>query len=80
MSHEAAAACIQRMKSDPDFSARVLAIADPEARLALIASEGYPCTQEDLATVSSMIGDKELDSVSGGICTFHCYRCGRSAA
>ena len=44
MSHEAAQAFIEKMKSDEAFRARVMAEQDEAARLKLINAEGFDCT------------------------------------
>ena len=65
MSEAAAQAFIERMKSDEDFRAKVMAEEDVEARLALIGAEGFDCSAEEIGALQEL-GDAELDGVAGG--------------
>jgi predicted ribosomally synthesized peptide with nif11-like leader len=65
MSKEAAQAFIERMKSDADFRAKVMAEEDVEARLALIGAEGFDCSAAEIGALQEL-GDAELDGVAGG--------------
>ena len=65
MSEQAAQAFIERMKSDADFRAKVMAEEDVEARLALIGAEGFDCSAAEIGALQEL-GDAELDAVAGG--------------
>lgn len=66
MSMESANAFMERMKTDEDFVKKVTACKDAETRMALILSEGFDCTREELLKVASQLTDEDLDAVAGG--------------
>ena len=65
MSEEAAQAFVERMKSDEDFRAKVMAEEDVEARMALIGAEGFDCSATGIGALREL-GEAELDGVAGG--------------
>ena len=66
MSEEAAQAFIERMKSDEDFRAKVMAEEDMDARMALIVAEGFDCSAEEIGALQEL-GEAELsEAVTGG--------------
>jgi predicted ribosomally synthesized peptide with nif11-like leader len=80
MSEQSAQAFIERIKSDAAFRDKVLAEAEPEARLALINAAGYDCSADDIAGLSGALSDADLGAVSAGLwdvcstntCGAHC--------
>ena len=66
MSCEAARAFTERMKSDPAFRDKVLAVADPDERLALVHAEGFDCSAEEIGRQAEALADQHLDAVVGG--------------
>ena len=67
MSQESAKALIERLESDEEFRARVLAADGAEARLELVRAEGYDCSAEEIAALGAALPDEALGSVTGGI-------------
>ena len=65
MSEEAAQAFIERMKSDEDFSAKVMAEEGVEARMALIGAEGFDCSAEEIGALQEL-SEAELSGAVGG--------------
>ena len=65
MSEEQAKACVEKMKSDEAFRARVLAEENVEARMALILAEGFDCSAEEIASLQEL-GEPELSGAVGG--------------
>ena len=65
MSEDQAKAFVEKMKSDEDFRAKVMAEEDVEARMALIVAEGFDCSAEEIGALQEL-GDAELDGVAGG--------------
>ena len=66
MSEAAAQAFIERMKSDEDFSAKVMAEEGVEARMALIGAEGFDCSLAEIRALQEL-GEAELsEAVTGG--------------
>jgi predicted ribosomally synthesized peptide with nif11-like leader len=72
MSHEAAIACADRLKSDQGFRDEVGAAADDEARLGVITAAGFEVVAADKATIMSALqksdgelSDAQLEGVSG---------------
>ena len=57
MSREAARALVERLSSDEEFRAGVLAVEDPKVRMAVVRWEGYDCTDLELYEEST---DPEL--------------------
>lgn len=66
MSSEATRAFVERMKSDEDFKARVMAAETVEARVGLINAEGFDCTAAEIEAHAAELGDAELGKVVGG--------------
>ncbi|TCD47034.1 Nif11-like leader peptide family natural product precursor [Chlorobium sp. N1] len=52
MSREQAKAFIERMKTDDAFHRKIMAIEDPEERIACIRSEGFSCTADEINDVA----------------------------
>jgi predicted ribosomally synthesized peptide with nif11-like leader len=49
---------IQRVRTDDEFRARILAARDGEARMDLIRSEGFDCTADEIAgAMIALAGD-----------------------
>jgi predicted ribosomally synthesized peptide with nif11-like leader len=65
MSEEQAKACVEKLKSDEDFRARVMAAGDVDARMALIVAEGFDCGAEEIRSLEEL-GEAELNGVTGG--------------
>ena len=65
MSKEAAQAFVEKMKSDEAFRARVMAEEDVEARMALIAAEGFDCSAEEIGALQEL-AELDLSGVVGG--------------
>ena len=66
MPAEATQTLIERMKTDEAFRERLLAEPSPEARLALIRTEGYDCSADDLASAGVALSDADLEHVAAG--------------
>jgi predicted ribosomally synthesized peptide with nif11-like leader len=49
VSVEAAQRLYERTRSDPDFLFRIALMEDPAERAALLVSEGFDCTAEEIA-------------------------------
>ena len=76
MSIESARAYFERMKTDEEFRNRVLNAETAEARLAIVQSEGFDFTKEEVDEVSSdELTDDELDMVAGGWTPCDCPDC-----
>jgi len=73
MSSEQAKACLEKLKSDEAFRARVMAAGDVDARMALIAAEGFACSAAEIGSLQEL-ADAELSAVGGGggEATCHC--------
>ena len=65
MSEDQAKACVEKMKSDEAFRAKVMAEEDVEARMALIVAEGFDCSAEEIGALQEL-GDAELSGAVGG--------------
>jgi predicted ribosomally synthesized peptide with nif11-like leader len=70
MSMEKAKAFIDKMKSDPAFRERVVAIPDVKARIAFINKEGFECTGDELNELQT-----QFKSEAGvkGLCASLCH-------
>ncbi len=66
MSEEAAQAFIERMKSDEDFRAKVMAEEGVEARMALIGAEGFDCSVAEIGALQELSEADLSGSVTGG--------------
>jgi predicted ribosomally synthesized peptide with nif11-like leader len=71
VSQDAARAFIERVKTDEEFRARVLTVADADGRLQLVRSEGYDCSAEEIEALAAL-SDEDLRAVTGGVCTILC--------
>ena len=65
MSMEQVKAFIKKMKSDKEFSERIMAIEDPDARFQAIAEAGFDFTKEELTETGKEIDEADLEQVSG---------------
>ena len=72
MSAEQAKACVEKLKSDEAFRARVMALEDVDARMALIAAEGFDCSAEEIGALQEL-RDADLSGVAGGGCGVDCH-------
>ena len=70
MSVEQAKAFIDRMKSDPAFRERVIAIPDVKTRIAFINDEGFKCTGDELNEIQSQFESK---GNVAGLCSPLCH-------
>lgn len=77
MSEQAARAFIERMKADGAFREKVLAVDDPDERLALIRAEGYPVTQMEVDAGAGALEDSDIEDVTaaGESCFFAYCAC-----
>jgi predicted ribosomally synthesized peptide with nif11-like leader len=66
---------ILRMKTDAAFADRILAEADPAARLELIRAEGYDFSAGEIEAEASRLEDGSLEAVAGGA-GLHCLQVG----
>jgi predicted ribosomally synthesized peptide with nif11-like leader len=71
MSQQQAQACIEKMKVDEAFRAKVMAVEDVAVRVKLINAEGFDCTEEELKAESQRLSDDDLNKVAGG-CGIFC--------
>jgi len=65
MSEDQAKAFVEKMKSDEDFRAKVMAEEDMDARMALIVAEGFDCSAEEIGALQEL-GEAELSGAVGG--------------
>jgi predicted ribosomally synthesized peptide with nif11-like leader len=77
MSQEAAAAFVERMRTDEALCARVMAVEDVAERLQLINAEGFDCSAEEIMAVSAELREKELSGLVGGGFLERCMEPGR---
>jgi predicted ribosomally synthesized peptide with nif11-like leader len=66
VSIEQARRFIERVHVDDEFRARVLAEADVDMRMALIRSEGFDCTAEEIAAALVALSTETLEGIFGG--------------
>jgi len=71
MSEEQAKACVERIKSDEAFRARVMAEEDVEARMALIVAEGFDCSAAEIGALQEL-AELDLSAVVGGSGSMPC--------
>ncbi|MEI6450628.1 MAG: Nif11-like leader peptide family RiPP precursor [Actinomycetes bacterium] len=71
MSEEQAKACVERLKSDEAFRARVMAEEDVDARMALISAEGFDCSAAEIGALQEL-ADLDLSAVVGGSGSMPC--------
>ena len=64
MSQEAARALVQRLKTDREFRAGVLAVEDPKVRMAVLRWEGYDCTADELDEEGWRLDGAELGAAA----------------
>jgi predicted ribosomally synthesized peptide with nif11-like leader len=67
VSVEQARACVEKMKFDAAFRARVMAVEGMSARMEIIKAEGFACGAVEISEVSGALTDAELGEVTGGI-------------
>jgi predicted ribosomally synthesized peptide with nif11-like leader len=65
MSVEQAKAFVEKMKADEAFRAKVMAVEDADARMALSAAEGFDCTAEEIHSLQEL-RELDLNGVAGG--------------
>jgi len=65
MSKEATKAFVERMKTDDAFREKVLGVEDVDARIVLIAAEGFDCSAEEIGALQEL-ADLDLEGVIGG--------------
>lgn len=65
MTGHATKALLERLKTDSAFRERVLQVADVEARLALVRSEGFDVTAEELTLEAVRLSDEQLAQAVG---------------
>ena len=65
MSKDAAQAFVEKMKNDEALRAKVMAEEDVEARMALIAGEGFDRSATEIGALQEL-SEAELDAVTGG--------------
>jgi predicted ribosomally synthesized peptide with nif11-like leader len=80
MTHEAALACAERMRTDQAFRDQVAGAGDDAARLQVINDAGFAVTAEDrdtvvaaLAPADGELSDEQLEGVSGAGAYDPCY-------
>jgi len=66
MSIEQAKAFIEKMKTDEEFTKRIMAIEDSDARFQAIAEAGFDFTKEELEQVRQNLDEADLEQISGG--------------
>ena len=66
MSEEQAKACVEKLKSDEAFRARVMAVEDVDARMALIGAEGFDCSVAEIGALQELSEADLSGSVTGG--------------
>lgn len=66
MSIEQARRFIERVHVDDEFRTRVLAEADVERRMALIRSEGFDCTAEEIAAALVALSSAVIEGTATG--------------
>ena len=71
MSVDQAKAFVEKMKADEAFRARVMAVEDVDARMALIVAEGFDCSAAEIGALQKL-GDAELSGAVGGGCDSEC--------
>ena len=63
---EGSKAFLEKLKTDEAFRARVMAVEDVNARMALIGAEGFDCSAAEIEAVSQELAESELEPVIGG--------------
>ena len=66
MSIEQAKAFIEKMKTDEEFTKRIMAIEDSDAQFQAIAEAGFDFTKEELEQVRQEVDEADLEQISGG--------------
>ncbi len=67
MSREQAKSLMERMKSDPAFNARILAVENLEERLVAIQAAGFDCSERDIADASKELEElADIDHIAAG--------------
>jgi predicted ribosomally synthesized peptide with nif11-like leader len=67
MSLDHAKGCLERMKTDDAFRARVLAVEGLAARMQVINAEGFACSAEEIEAASAELNDADLSRIAGGL-------------
>jgi predicted ribosomally synthesized peptide with nif11-like leader len=68
MSRESTSLLIHRLKTDPAFSAQVMAITDPTERLGFLTAAGYAIGPGEFDAYNQELGDTTLNTIAGGGC------------
>lgn len=66
MNIKSADAFVERMKDDEDFAKQVIACKDTEQRMAMVESEGFKFTQEEIQELKEKLTDDDLIMLAGG--------------
>ncbi len=77
MSIESAKAYVERLKTDEEFSKRILEAKDAYARKKIVQLEGFDFTKGDIDVVASGLSDEELSDVTRGPQSGASCECGR---
>lgn len=77
MSIEAAKSFIERMETDEKFNKKITACKDPEERMALVKTEGYDFTKDEIKQIKGRLTDEQLDNITGGGCICADIWCGK---
>lgn len=77
MSIKAAEAFVERMEMDENFNKKITACKDPEERLALVKSEGYDFTKEEINQIKGQLTEEQLNNIAGGGCICADLWCGK---
>ena len=70
MSQEHARACVERMKTDETFRAKVLGGVDAASRMQVVGAEGFACSAEEIEAAGAELSDADLETVAGGFANF----------
>lgn len=66
MSMESAKAFLTKMKTDPEFAAKVIKCKNKEERTQFVTAAGYDFVGAELNTLRIELSDNDLDQVTGG--------------
>ena len=66
MSLESAKAFIEKMETDEDLRRKVNECKDQEGRKALVKSEGFDFTGDDLKLAVGELSEEDLEGIAGG--------------
>jgi predicted ribosomally synthesized peptide with nif11-like leader len=70
MSVESAKAFLERLKTDEEFSNRVIGFTDEQARMAFIKKSGFTCSPEDIQKAAARVSNAVLTTTADGVGTF----------